>query len=239
MSSMSREELAKLQITLQEFDFYETIKGATLLTETNFFNENNTMRTNLEQPMKNTMQKSHSEMTSMQGTDLFALSNNTSAKMQGTLLSSFVTNLDGKQNSTYKSGVNSAMGDSLAYSNTGVSFNREASRIIPMEVIKSEEGDCSSKADKEDTPTSDDDQDDIDRFEEIDVKEVSIEPSSRKSKSHKQQALLSPKEIAQAHAERENDSNCSSLMNADFNTQFKNASENGRFSTASQINSNS
>lgn len=224
---MSREELAKLQITLQEFDFYETIKGATLLTETRLFNDNNTMRTNMEQPMKNTMQKAHSEMTSMQGTDLFALSNNTSAKMQGTLLSSFVTNADAKQNSTYKSGANSAMGDSLAYSNTGISFNREASRIIPMEVIKSEEGDCSSKADKEEALSSDD-QDDIDRFEEIDVKEVSIEHSSRRSKSRKQQALLSPKEIAQAHAERENDKNSSDLTNSDFNTHFKNSTENGK-----------
>jgi hypothetical protein len=194
--------LSKRQITIEESDFFETIKGATLLTETNIFNENNTMKSKID----------------------FALINDSSSKMNGTLLSSFVTNVDGKQNSTHISGFSSAMADSLAYSNTAQSFNKDASRGIPMEIIESEEGDSSSKADKEDvrSASSDDDLGDIERFEEIDVKEVSISSSTCKSKSRKQTSLLSPQEIEQAHRERD-------VNNVEYITQCKDFIESGKY----------
>lgn len=77
------------------------------------------------------------------------------------------------------------MGDSLSYSNTGISFAKQASKVIPMEIIHSEEGDSSSKADREDL-RSDEEEEDLQRFEEIDTKQVTYDNTNRTSKSKKQ-----------------------------------------------------
>lgn len=73
-----------------------------------------------------------------------------------------------------------------------------------MEVIQSEEGNNDSHSDIEPDDLSDD-QDDIERYEEIDVKNVGLESAKSSNKRRKQKALLSPEQIAQAHQERENE----------------------------------
>ena len=204
-------------MTIQESDLFETQKGETLLTATKDFNAENNLESTVGEnfPSMN-MSKKQSEMT--QNTDIFALSQDSTVKLQGSLLSSFVTN-DGKiAGSTIKSGISgSAMGDSLAYSNTGLTFAKEASRVVPMDVI--EEGDGSSKADREDfSPDDDDDFDDIDRFEDVDVNEVSIDTST-KSNKRKQKAILSPEQIEQAHKEREGEQSTSNRTQAEYAIQ--------------------
>jgi hypothetical protein len=203
-------------LTIQDSDLFETQKGETLLTATKDFHAQNNLESTVGDnfPSVN-MTKKQSEMT--QNTDIFALSQDSTVKLQGTLLSSFVTN-DGKMaGSTIKSGISgSAMGDSLAYSNTGLTFAKEASRVVPMAVI--EEGDGSSKADREDFSPDDDDFDDIDRFEDVDVNEVSIDTST-KSNKRKQKAILSPEQIEQAHKEREGEQSTSNRTQAEYAIQ--------------------
>ena len=175
----------------------------TLLTETNKFNNENTMKIDLNPPKDIKMQKASSEIVSnMNNSDVFNLSNDSTVKMKGTLLSSFITNGDGKGSTTMKSATSDGMGSSLAYSATGIT-NNNATKKIPMEVIQSEEGDSSSKAGREDDFSSDE-QDDIARYEEVDVKEVEMGSISRSSpEKKKQKGILSPEQIAQAHKERE------------------------------------
>lgn len=148
------------------------------------------------------IQKASSEVISkMSNSEVFNLSNDSTVKMKETLLSSFITNGDGKGNTTMQSATSDGMGSSLAYSATGITYNN-ATKKISMEVIQSEEGDSNLKAEREDDFSSDD-QDDIDRYEEIDVKDVGIESINRSSKIKKQKAILSPEQIAQVHKERE------------------------------------
>jgi len=116
-------------------------------------------------------------------------------------ISSFLTNKEGR--SSMQSYGTSAFDSSLQYSNTAISFNNLSSRP-PMEVIESVGGDTLTISEKEKDDASDD-QDDFDRYEEIDVKNVGLETRDTPSKDKKQKAILTPEQIAQAHQERENE----------------------------------
>lgn len=191
---MTKEQLASHQLTIQDSEFLETMKGVSL----NFTNGPNPAQ----------FQKEESDMS------LFNYSNDSTVKMQGTFLSSFVT--DGVS-ATLKSGT---YGDSMAYTKTH----------LPMEEIKSEEGDSSSKADAEEVKEfPQDDEEELDRFEEIDVKEVSIDESSAKSsKRGKRKPFLSPEEIEQLHKER-GDHSSSNRTQAEYQIQCKDFIESGKY----------
>ena len=73
-----------------------------------------------------------------------------------------------------------------------------------------------------------DDEEDIDRFEEIDVKEVSWNSSNNYSKHKKQKALLSNEEIEQAHKERE-ELNSSCQTSVEYALQWKDFIESGKY----------
>jgi len=165
-------------------------------------------------------------------TDTFAMSKDSSIRMPDTFLSSFVT--DGMPNSTIKSGMSaSGYNDSLAYSNTYNTLHKEASRAIPMEVIQSEEGDSSSRADQDEALNfnriDEEDEEDIERFEEIDINSVDVTSPPKTNKSRKQKALLSPDEIAQAHRMRDQDVSVSNRTDAEYNIRCKDFIESGKY----------
>jgi hypothetical protein len=123
---MTREELAKHQITLQDSEFFDTMNGQTLLTNTDKFYSEMTLSS--KPPEIATMQKINSEM-SMQSSNLFNLSEDSSVKLSSNgMLNSFITTMDGKGSSTLKSGMSSSYNDSMSYSKTGLSFSKQASK---------------------------------------------------------------------------------------------------------------
>lgn len=231
---MTKEELAKHSLTIQDSEFFDTVKGNTLFTNTKRVDSQNSLKSSIPVPPEQQLRKENSEMgASMQSSNIFNLSNDSSIRMPDTFLSSFVTTMDGKGNSTFKSAASSAFNDSLGYSNTGLTFHKETSKCIPMEVIKSEEGDSSSKAEHEephdDFPDSDREED-IERFEEVDVKEVDIDTITKSKKRKQQKAFLSPEEIEQAHKEREEDFSTSNRTHAEYVLQCHDFIESGKYS---------
>lgn len=230
---MTKEELAKHSLTIQDSEFFDTVKGNTLFTNTKRVDSQNSLKSSIPVPPEQQLRKENSEMgASMQSSNIFNLSNDSSIRMPDTFLSSFVTTMDGKGNSTFKSAASSAFNDSLGYSNTGLTFHKETSKCIPMEVIKSEEGDSSSKAEHEephdDFPDSDREED-IERFEEVDVKEVDIDTITKSKKRKQQKAFLSPEEIEQAHKEREEDFSTSNRTHAEYVLQCHDFIESGKY----------
>lgn len=102
-----------------------------------------------------------------------------------------------------------------------------------MEVIKSEEGDSSSKADQDEpsefNKIDEDDEEDIDRFEEINIKNLDIMSPSTTGKSKKQKALLSQEEIEMAHRLREEDLSSSNRTQVEYKMQCKDFIESGKY----------
>lgn len=227
-------------ITINDSEFFDsTSKGQTLLTNTNQFEAQNKLGESSAHPVPETLKKGDSAMMgSMQSSNMFNLSNDSTIKMPDSLLSSFVTTMDNK-NSTYKSGMSGGYNDSMTYSKTGLTFNKEGSRAIPMEVIESEDGDSGSQfspTEAHEEREDFDEEEDIDRFEEVDVREVSIDSSCNTTKRTKQKALLTPDEIEQVHKERETinakkepDMSTSNRTQTEYAIQCKDFIESGKY----------
>lgn len=223
------QKLAKYEITLSDSVYLDaTVKGNTLLTETNRFEAENKLKSSFNPAITENVPKdaTYDMSSSLMSSNVFNLSNDSTVKMTESLISSFVTTFDNK------SMMSGTLGDSMAYSNTILSLNKHSSSVIPMEVIKSESGDSSSKdqceEDAKDEESDDlEDRDDIDRFEEIDVKEVSIDSFQQSSKKRKIKALLSPEEIEEAHKERDVDLSRSTQV--EYAIQCKDFIESGKY----------
>lgn len=146
-SKMNLEDLAKHRITINDSEILEgTINGNTLLTQTNVFEVENKLKTSICQSSLNKFGKdeTYDLSNSVISSKMFNLSNDSTVRLSESQISSFVTTLDNKGVSTLKSST-SGFGDSLAYSNTALSMLKETSKCIPLEVIKSEDGESSSK----------------------------------------------------------------------------------------------
>ena len=141
------EELAKHRLTISDSEILDgTLNGNTLLTKTNDFEEENRLKTSIGKSSFNKMVKdgTYDLTNSIISSNVFNLSNDSTVRLQDSDLTSFVTTLDNKGGSTLKSSTG-LFGDSLAYSNTVISMMKETSKCVPLEVIKSEDGDSSSK----------------------------------------------------------------------------------------------
>lgn len=165
---------------------------------------------------------------------MFNLSVDSDINKTGQYLNSFVTNNKGV--STIKSSQSHGMSDSMAYSVTYKSIAKEDSKMSPLEVIHSESGDSGSNMTPKSRPdiTNQDvnsEEEDLDRFEEIDIQAISIGSSQKSPDKKMRKALLSKSEIEQAHKQRENDSsqNNEDFSGAKYVLQCKNLIESGKF----------
>lgn len=198
-------------ITLSELDMFDqTVNGKTMLTNTNKFDQENKLKETLQQSAvsQSINREAEIHLESMAETDMFELSEDSTMKKINGTLTSFVTTIDNNGALTFKSSNSIGMSDSMTYSHTALSFNKETSKAIPLEVIKSESGETDSE---QQTPIhknkflADDkefEDDDFDRFEEIDIKAVSLDNTQNTEQKKKQKALLSPEEIKKAKEER-------------------------------------
>ena len=144
--------------------------------------------------------------SNLEKTDPMIASFNQSIMNKGTLNSSKLTD-------TYGGNANT-LNDSLALSQTNPGQNLKTTvKNLPMEEIKSE-GDSGSQIsanvlkerdNQDDFSDSDEDiRDDIDRYEEIDLKSVSVKSGSETPhKSKPSKAILSPTEIEKIKQDRE------------------------------------
>ena len=155
----------------------------------------------------------------MQSTEVFNLSNDTLDNKTDTMVASFIKSVNNKNtlgNETISvSGIGNTLIDSFALSQTGATLLKQETNEIPLEVIVEDKDDNSQVSSKKGIPEEDRNKDfdheefrdDIDRYEEIDLRSVSMDSSGQETNKKRRQRgpLLSPEEIKSIKEEKKNE----------------------------------
>lgn len=153
---------------------------------------------------------------SLQSSDVFNLSNDTLDNKTDSMVASMLKSVNNKNTLGSEAVSNSiagnTFGDSLNFSVTGAAIHKQAAIEPPLAVITEDKDDnsqVSSKKGKADEDRNkdfdhEDFRDDIDRYEDIDLKSVSIEASNQDNKKRKQRKpILSQEEIKSINEEKQ------------------------------------